>query len=294
MCARISRSRRVSSGKASAAGAPEANEAAELLDHAIEGRLAGHRDVAARLERHQARARDRRREEEPLVERRAHVAARVQHERRAAHPREVGRGVDVAEASHDARRLERRARQALQIVERRDLLGRRAREHEVGEELPVGRVVLAPADLDHLELGLEAGELLGRGIAAQRAAREGARAARCGSPARGGARRRRPTARPPARSRTARSARASPRRRPPRDRRPACRATSRSPRDRRARSRARRTGRGDSARPARRTRGARPASSSLRRCGSASARPGRPGSRGRGRRTRGACRPPTA
>ena len=39
---------------------------------------------------------------QPLVERRAHVAARVQHQRRTRHLRQVRRGVDVAEARDDA------------------------------------------------------------------------------------------------------------------------------------------------------------------------------------------------
>ena len=86
--------------------------------------------------------------------------------------RKVGRGVDVAEARDDPRRLLRRAGHALQLVERTGLLGRRVGKQQVGEQLQVGGVVLSPPELDHLDLRLDGGAPLGGRVAAQRAARE--------------------------------------------------------------------------------------------------------------------------
>ena len=188
----------------------------------------GRRDVAARLERHEPRAGIDEAMKSPSSNG-AHMSPRVW--RTSVGQATCGRYAEASMSLKLATRraaCSRRARHALQIVERADLLGRGVREDQVGEELEERRVVLPPADLDQLDLRL-AGSRAPRASGCGAAARARTpRAARGGARARGAGRRRRSRRRRPARCRAARTARASRRRRPPRGPRRGRRATRRS------------------------------------------------------------------
>jgi hypothetical protein len=86
----------------------------------------------------------------------------VQHECGASDARERSRRIQIVVGPDDPRRLFRRARHLLELVERARLLRRRVREDLGREQLQECRVILTPANLDQLDLRANAFDLLGR------------------------------------------------------------------------------------------------------------------------------------
>ena len=109
MRSRISASRGVSVAKAPARGSRRApgRNAAQLGEELRERGLVRQQDVVLGLERHEARVRDEPRDEAPFLERHAPVAARMQHERRAAdraaRPRARRSGRSCSQDAHGVR-----------------------------------------------------------------------------------------------------------------------------------------------------------------------------------------------
>jgi hypothetical protein len=111
--------------------------------------------MVAAFQRHEARTGDEGSHEAPLLERHAPVAARMHDERGAGDARgELGH-VDLRRNLERRHRLLGRGGDALQLVERRELL-RGAFGHELrGEDLAERGVVRAPADLRELAVEQE-------------------------------------------------------------------------------------------------------------------------------------------
>ena len=130
-----------------AAAVAAAEESADLVEEARPRRILLHQDVVAGLERHEARARNARGDQPTFLERRPLVLAAVQHERRHAHLLRELDDVDAVRHVEDPLGGLRRRGQALDLVERGDLLGRSVGQELGGEELAEGGVVAAPAEI---------------------------------------------------------------------------------------------------------------------------------------------------
>jgi len=152
-------------------GVMRRQEVTDLAEAMAEGRFMAQQHVIGAFERHEAGTRNQPGQVPAFVEGHAGVAARMQHDRRAAHLRGQLAHVDLGKGGHGAGRVRRARRQPLQLIEPGDLFGPATGQVQRGEGLPEGRVVAPPAEFDHLQEQGGLAPLLGRGVAAHRSAR---------------------------------------------------------------------------------------------------------------------------
>ena len=89
-------------GEREGVAARRRHEGIQAVEQSREGRLARQGHVAVAVERLEARAGDRGRDEAALLERHAVVAAAVEDQRRRPHLRQLGRGVELGEGTDAA------------------------------------------------------------------------------------------------------------------------------------------------------------------------------------------------
>ena len=129
-------------------------EGSDLVHERRPGGLAGQQDVVPAVERHEARARDRRGDLDGVGERHRPIARGLEDERRRPDRGQVGRDVDAMPGDPARDRVRGRRRHPLEVVEPAQLLLGRLRDELRGEDAPELRVLLRPADADHAPVRL--------------------------------------------------------------------------------------------------------------------------------------------
>ena len=128
-----------------------AQESAHFRQEALPGRFLLQQDVILAFQHHKARVGDQCRQQAALFHRDAGILARVQHQRRNAHPRRELLHVDLVKRALHGRSVFGRSRDMRQLVERGHLFGVRLGHQHGAEKLAEGRVLLAPTHPDQVD-----------------------------------------------------------------------------------------------------------------------------------------------
>src|SRR5262249_903988 len=124
----------------------------EFVDKSRPGLLRVYDPVVTALQRHEPCSRNERCQSTPLLERYARVGTRMEYKRRASDLRRDLTKVEMMIGPKAPDRGLRRRGDTHQFVERSGLIGRRIRDEQRRGELAEGRIVIAPSELDRLEL----------------------------------------------------------------------------------------------------------------------------------------------
>ena len=129
-------------------------EVSHRVDKHPRGRLTADQQMAVALQTEELRVRNGCGDVTASPDRDPTIAQRMDHESRHGDLREAVTHIDIAECRQKARRIFRRRRAPLKLVEPVELLDRRARHERRGKDLPVGGVVLPPTGLRERDDGL--------------------------------------------------------------------------------------------------------------------------------------------